>query len=160
METAATISVSTSGIRWGRWLLLTGRLVLGGIFVYSAWTKLQQPWMIFAMSVDSYKILPMSGVTLVARGLPWFELALGLLLWTGLWLRWSATFGTLLLGFFFSAMLRAHYNKLEIDCGCFGIGEKLDGKRIALEILIVSLALCVTLGAFLARRRATEIVQS
>ena len=153
METSTTQPSSTAGARW---LLLVGRLGLGAVFVYSAWTKLQQPWMIFAMSVDSYKILPLSGVTLVARGLPWFELALGLLLFTGWGLRWTASCATLLLGFFFGAMLRAHFNHLEIDCGCFGIGEKLDGKRIALEILLVALALSVTVGAFLMRRRNAE----
>ncbi len=156
MDTAATIVAPTPIIRWPRWLLLIGRLGLGAVFLYSAWTKLQQPWMIFAMSVDSYKILPMSGVELVARGLPWFELALGLLLWIGWGLRWTAACATLLLGFFFSAMLRAHFNHLEIDCGCFGIGEKLDGRRIALEILLVALALGVTLGAFLVRRKSPE----
>jgi uncharacterized membrane protein YphA (DoxX/SURF4 family) len=156
METAATMPNSMAVARWPRWLLLAGRLGLGAVFVYSAWTKLQQPWMIFAMSVDSYKILPISGVTLVARGLPWFELALGLLLWLGWGLRWTSSCATLLLGFFFSAMLRAHFNHLEIDCGCFGIGEKLDGKRIALEILLVALALGVTAGAFFARRKVPE----
>ncbi len=147
---------ATAVAKWPRWVLLVGRFGLGAVFVYSAWTKLQQPWMIFAMSVDSYKILPISGVTLVARGLPWFELGLGLLLWTGWGLRWTASCATLLLGFFFGAMLRAHFNHLEIDCGCFGIGEKLDGKRIALEILLVALALSVTVGAFLMRRRNAE----
>jgi uncharacterized membrane protein YphA (DoxX/SURF4 family) len=156
METAATMAELKGEVRWPRWLLIVGRLVLGAIFVYSAWTKLQQPWMIFAMSVDSYKILPIWGVTLVARGLPWFELVMGLMLWLGWGLRWWASCATLVLGFFFSAMLRAHFNHLEIDCGCFGIGEKLDGRRIALEILLVVLALGVTVGAFLMRRERAE----
>lgn len=161
MGDAAFIAASAPGVhssrsQIGRWLLLVGRIALGALFVYSAYTKLSQPWMLFAMSVDSYHMLPDWGVTLVARGLPWFELALGLAIWTGIALRWSATISTLLLGFFFGAMLRAHYKHLEIDCGCFGVGEKLDGRRIALEILLLLLALGVAIGGFIAHRRASQ----
>ena len=52
------------------------RVVLGVIFVYAAWVKLREPWALFAMSIDSYQVLPVWAVELVARVLPWFELLL------------------------------------------------------------------------------------
>jgi hypothetical protein len=52
------------------------RVVLGVIFVYAAWVKLREPWALFAMSIDSYQVLPLWAVEQVARVLPWFELLL------------------------------------------------------------------------------------
>jgi len=49
------------------------------------------------MSIDSYQLLPLRAVELVARTLPWFELAVGLLLIAGFWLRSAAAATTLLL---------------------------------------------------------------
>src|SRR5438874_6114370 len=42
--------------------------------------KLQDPWQLFAAGVASYEILPMKAVEFVARTLPWFEIALGVVL--------------------------------------------------------------------------------
>ncbi len=65
-----------------RALILLGRLALGGMFFYAAYTKLRHPWMLFAFSVSSYQLLPEWAVVAVARTVPWFELGLGLLLIT------------------------------------------------------------------------------
>ena len=60
------------------------RIALGAVFVYAAWLKLRDPWQMFAMSIDSYQLLPMWAVRVVARTLPWVELLLGMLLIAGL----------------------------------------------------------------------------
>ncbi|MCC6341205.1 MAG: DoxX family membrane protein [Bryobacterales bacterium] len=99
------------------------RLVLGAVFLYAAWSKLRQPWLVFALSVDSYRILPAWMVFAVARTLPWLELLLGLLLLAGRYLRYAAPACTLLLLVFHAAMVRAYLSGLGIDCGCFGVGE-------------------------------------
>jgi putative oxidoreductase len=138
--------------RTGRVLLLAGRLLLGAIFVYSAYAKLRNPWMLFAMSVDSYRMLPEWAVEAVARVQPWVELLVGLLLILGWGLRWVAAAATVLLIGFFSAMVRAQVYGLAIDCGCFGIGERLGPKTFVRDGLFVALAIAVTLGAFLSRR--------
>lgn len=44
-----------------------GRTVLASAFMYAAWTKLRQPWETFALSVDSYRILPEWAVLALAR---------------------------------------------------------------------------------------------
>ena len=52
------------------------RLALGALFVYAGYVKLRNPFL-FEMAVDGYRLLPPTGVILVARGLPWLEVALG-----------------------------------------------------------------------------------
>src|SRR3984957_14128426 len=91
-----------------RLFLLILRVALGCIFVYAAWTKLRDPWQLFAMSIDSYRILPLQVVELVAHVIPWLELAVGLLLIAGVWLRISGSIVSLLLLTFFGLMLRAY----------------------------------------------------
>ena len=112
-------------------LRLALRLLLGAVFVYAAYVKLKEPWLVFAMSIDSYQLLPEWGVLLVARTLPWFELVLGLLLVSGYGLPWAGLVTTLQLLAFFSVMLRSYLKGLEIDCGCFGPGEALTWKTLA-----------------------------
>jgi uncharacterized membrane protein YphA (DoxX/SURF4 family) len=124
------------------------RVVLGVIFVYAAWVKLREPWALFAMAIDSYQVLPVWAVELVARVLPWFELLLGILLIAGLWRRVSTAAASLLLVVFFSLMVRALAKGMQIDCGCFGPGERLswitlvrDGALLATSLFLVAHAL-------------------
>jgi len=63
----------TSPSKTLRAVTLVLRIALGVVFVYAAWTKLRMPWELFAMSIDSYQVLPLKVVELVARTLPWFE---------------------------------------------------------------------------------------
>jgi uncharacterized membrane protein YphA (DoxX/SURF4 family) len=112
-------------LNWRRWLVIVLRVVLGGVWLYAAYTKLRQPWLIFAMSIDGYKLLPEWAVLAVARTLPWIELAVGLLVVTGLALRYASVLGAAILAVFFIAMISAYARGLAIDCGCFGPGDAL-----------------------------------
>jgi putative oxidoreductase len=107
------------------WLLLVLRLALGGIFVYAAWIKLRDPWLLFAMSIDNYHILPQWAVMALARTLPWAELVLGLLLIVGRFRRIATVGVAALLAVFFTMMVRAYLRGDTIDCGCFGPGEQI-----------------------------------
>lgn len=155
MDTVSTISAPSARADWPRWLLLAGRLILGGVFIYAAYTKLNQPWMLFAMSINSYQMVSESAAKYLSQTLPWAELLLGLVLLTGWALRWSAAAAAALLSFFFSVMLRAHMKNLAIFCGCFGIGEKLGPRTLARDGSLAVLALAVMIGAFVMRRRRT-----
>src|ERR1700722_6354902 len=136
-----------------RLLLLTLRVILGGIFVYAAWLKLRDPWQIFAMSIDSYRILPLKAVELAAPVIPGFELTLGLLLVPGRWRRISGPIVSLLLLTFFALMVRAYAKGLAIDCGCFGPGEAISWKTLLRDGALLAAALLVTTMAFLNRRK-------
>jgi uncharacterized membrane protein YphA (DoxX/SURF4 family) len=134
-----------------RILLVVLRVALGAIFVYAAWVKLRDPWQLFAMSIDSYRILPLGAVELAAHVIPWAELAVGLLLISGLWLRISGTIVSLVLLTFFILMLRAYAKGMAIDCGCFGPGEIISWKTLLRDGTLVAAALLVTTMAFLNR---------
>ena len=136
-------------------MTLVLRIALGAIFVYAAWTKLRTPWELFAMSIDSYQLLPLKAVELVARTLPWFELAVGLLLITGFWLRSAATATALLLAVFFGLMVRAYVKGMEINCGCFGPGDIISWKTLLRDGSMLAAGLALTVLSFLRRRQAT-----
>ena len=166
MATSAVISESQSQPRaWPRVLLVLGRVALGAIFLYAAYSKLyfDGAWHLhdyhffFAMAIDSYKMLPLSVVEWMARILPWFELLLGALLIVGIGLRWAGSITTALLLVFMGAMTRAKILGLEINCGCFGNNEKLGTATLIRDSSLLVLALAVTIGAFLIKRRRAGV---
>ena len=136
-----------------RYLTLAGRLILGIVFLYAAYTKLRQPWLLFAMSIDAYKLLPEQGVLFLARTIPWLELVLGILLMLGFGLRYAATFSSLLLLAFFAIMVRAYVKGMGIDCGCFGVGEAISPRTLARDGILVALSLALAVAAFRASSR-------
>jgi uncharacterized membrane protein YphA (DoxX/SURF4 family) len=127
-------------------------LVLGAIFVYAAYVKLKAPWQLFAMSIDSYQVLPLGMAEMAAHVIPWLELALGLLLIVGIGLRISGTIAALILGTFFALMLRAYFKGMQIDCGCFGPGETISWKTLLRDGSMVADAVAMTWLAFLQKR--------
>src|SRR5229473_1033953 len=126
-------------------LRLLLRLALGAIFVYAAYTKLRQSWLLFALSIDSYQLLPEWGVLALARTLPWLEFAVGVLLTGGVWLRYTSVAATLLLALFFGVMVWSYARGAGIDCGCFGVGEALSLRTLARDgaLLLASVVLIV-----------------
>jgi uncharacterized membrane protein YphA (DoxX/SURF4 family) len=152
-----------------RWLLLLGRLALGGVFLYAVFAKLNYPpgnfftfkaanWQlateIFAIAVNGYKVLPAWAVTPVAYLVITREAVLGVLLLTGVVLRWAGVAASGLLAFFFALMTRAYLLGQSIDCGCFGPGDALSGKTLLRDAALLLLALLVTWGAFRMRKSA------
>jgi uncharacterized membrane protein YphA (DoxX/SURF4 family) len=150
-----------------RTLLILGRLGLAAIFLFAAYAKLKPqaavPWSgasiktslsLFAMQVDSYQLLPPQLVSPVAHLLPPFELFLGLWLLSGMFLPYSALVTTLLIGAFFATQVRTYRAGLEINCGCFGPGERLGPKTLLHDGAFLVLALAITVGAFLQGRRS------
>jgi uncharacterized membrane protein YphA (DoxX/SURF4 family) len=166
MATSAAVSESQAQPRvWPRGLLALGRIALGLIFLYAAYSKLyfDGAWHLrdyhffFAMAIDSYKMLPLSVVEWMARILPWFELLLGALLIVGAGLRWVGSITSALLLVFIGAMTRAKILGLEINCGCFGNNEKLGTATLIRDGSLLVLALAVTIGAFLIKKRRAAV---
>lgn len=128
-------------------VVLALRLVLGAVFIYAAYTKLRQSWLLFALSIDSYQLLPSWAVFALARTLPLLELALGILLIAGVWLRYLSIAAAAILALFFLVMVVSYFRGAAIDCGCFGVGEPLslktmarDGALLAAAIVLVVLS--------------------
>jgi uncharacterized membrane protein YphA (DoxX/SURF4 family) len=163
--TAIPSETSPHTAAWPRALLAIGRVALGLVFLVAAYTKLHfnGGWhfgdyhFFFAMAIDSYKMLPTSVVEVMARVLPWFELALGAWLISGIGLRWSGLLTSALLLVFIGAMTRAKILGLEINCGCFGNNEKLGTVTLLRDSSMLVLSLAVTIGAFLVKKRRDTV---
>jgi uncharacterized membrane protein YphA (DoxX/SURF4 family) len=130
-----------------RWVLLALRVALGVIFAYGGYVKLRVPWALFGMAIDSYHLVALRFIEPLARTIPWFEVALGLLLIFGRFMRISTVALSLTLAIFFAAMLRAFLTHQQIDCGCFGPGDPIskwtllrDGSMLAGSLLLTWMA--------------------
>jgi uncharacterized membrane protein YphA (DoxX/SURF4 family) len=165
---ATTVIPSETSQRTAAWpavLLAIGRIVLGLVFLVAAYTKLHfnGGWhfgdyqFFFAMAIDSYNMLPLWAVELMARFLPLLEAALGALLIAGLGLRWVGSITSALLLVFIGAMTRALILHIQIKCGCFGNDEPLTIFTLLRDSSLLVLALAVTTGAFLLRKRRYKV---
>ena len=74
------------------------------------------------VAVRAYNVLPRAAVDVVAALLPFFEIALGLLLLLGIGTRLVAVISGGLLLVFIAGVAQAWARGLSIDCGCFGGG--------------------------------------
>jgi Methylamine utilisation protein MauE len=124
------------------------RLGLGAVFGYAAWIKLRQPWMLFAMSVDAYHVLPEWGAVAVARILPWLELLLAVMLVAGRWKRIALPAASALLAVFFGLMVRSYARGEGIDCGCFGPGEAISPLTLLRDGGLLTASIFVTIVTF------------
>ncbi len=108
----------------GRWLPWVGsivRLVVGAVWIVAGAIKLPDPAE-SVRAVRAYELLPEKIVPTVGHGLPFLEIAIGLLLVTGLGTRIAASVSAVLFVLFIIGIGSAWARGLQIDCGCFGGG--------------------------------------
>jgi len=130
----------------GREFNLVLRLVLGGMFLYAAWDKVASPQS-FAMSVRAYEIVPFSISNLFALCLAWAELAVGILLIVGLFIRSAAGASLMLMVMFFVAIATVLVRGMVVDCGCFGS----EGGSAAGPLLLVRNAFLIVASVLVMR---------
>jgi uncharacterized membrane protein YphA (DoxX/SURF4 family) len=145
-----------------RWLLIAGRLGIAVIFLYAGIAKVREPWLQFAVSIESFKIVPDTWLEPLARTLPWFEIALGIaLLLPGMVSRWFALIATGMLAWFLFIGVRAWAKGLTVDCGCFGAGGgNIDAKWFVEHAAMLALGLAVTAGEFLGLRSSNRVPEA
>src|ERR1700739_2202722 len=159
--TAIPTETASRTAAWPRGLLVIGRVALGLVFLVAAFTKLHfnGGWhfgdyqFFFAFAIDSYNMLPLWAVQILARVLPIVEAALGVLLISAVWALWAEAFTSALLLVFIGAMTRALILHIKIKCGCFGNDEPLTIWTLLRDSTLLLLALAVTIGAFLIKKR-------
>jgi uncharacterized membrane protein YphA (DoxX/SURF4 family) len=161
-DAAAPVAVSAARPRrrYLQIVLLIARITLGVLFLYAAYAKLHYAgaWhlrdydFLFAFGINSYEMLSPENSLLLARVLPWVEVALGLLLISGLALRWVGSFTTVLLIVFMYALARAAIKGLAINCGCFGNQSTSPAKELFVDSLLLLTSVAITANAFLSRR--------
>lgn len=101
------------------WLLTVSRVVIGGLFVWAALTKVSD-LQAFAEEVANYQLLPARLVPVVAATLPGIELLAGVLLVVGLLSRASAGIIAAMLLVFIAGLSQALIRGIDLSCGCFG----------------------------------------
>ena len=118
------------------WLGTVARLVLGAVWVWAAWSKLQSP-RTFTQAVRAYDATPEWLSEAIGYGLPVLELALGVLLILGLVTRIAAAVSGVLFVVFLVGLIQAAVRGIKLECGCFGGGGVTDGgnTQYALDIL-------------------------
>ncbi|HWD80522.1 MAG TPA: MauE/DoxX family redox-associated membrane protein [Kribbella sp.] len=109
---------------WFPWLSLVARLVLGAVMLVAGALKVADPETA-AQAVRAYELLPSSLVEPVGWGLPFLEIAIGLLLVVGFGVRVSAAAAGVFMIVFIVAVASAWARGLSIDCGCFGGGGEV-----------------------------------
>ncbi|WP_336029082.1 MauE/DoxX family redox-associated membrane protein [Geodermatophilus sp. FMUSA9-8] len=106
------------------WLSTAARLLLGGVLVVAGALKLPDPAEA-VRAVRAYRLLPEALVGPVAFGLPVVEVAVGLALLAGVFVRTAALAASVLMAVFTAAVASAWARGLQIDCGCFGGGGEV-----------------------------------
>ena len=130
------------------WLATAARLLLGGVFVVAGILKVPDP-AAAVRAVRAYRLLPEELVAPVAFGLPVVEIAVGLALLAGVFVRTAAVASAVLLVVFLAAVASDWARGLQIDCGCFGDGGEVGAGETAYPaevlrdtaLLVVALAL-------------------
>ena len=116
--------------RWIPWISLVARLVLGGVMLVAGALKVTDPETA-AQAVRAYELLPSALVEPVGWGLPFLEIAIGLLLIIGFGVRASAAAAGVFMMVFIAAVASAWARGLQIDCGCFGDGGQVAAGQTA-----------------------------
>jgi len=101
------------------WLGLAIRLAAAVIWIAAGAAKIPQI-QAFQVLVQRYGILPGFLTGPFAYVLPFLEIAIGLYLAAGLFIRGTALLGTVLFAAFLTAQLSAWIRGITLDCGCFG----------------------------------------
>jgi len=103
------------------WISTVVRLALGGVLLAAGGLKVVDPQS-SVQAVRAFELVPTALETWVGWGVPFLEIALGLLLVAGLFTRVVAAAASALLVVFIVAVASAAARGLSIDCGCFGGG--------------------------------------
>ncbi len=127
--------------------LAFSRLLLAGVFLWSAQSKLRDPRG-FTRIVLAYRILPGSVARLYGQALPWLEAALGLWLGLGAASQYAGSIAVLLLASFsFAVALNLLRGRTGLSCGCFGGHQTLGAATLAREGMLLLPALHLALFA-------------
>ena len=129
------------------WLTFVFRLIIGGVLLVAGALKVTDPYS-SATSVRAYQILPVDLANLLGFILPFAEVAIGIFLIVGIWVRLNAIAGGALMIMFIIAIGQAWARGISLDCGCFGKGGLLDTDELPVWNYTLEIARDIVLAAF------------
>ena len=83
-----------------------------------------------ATSVRAYQVLPVHIANFLGFALPFAEVALGIFLIAGIWIRLVSVLSAILMVIFIVAIAQAWIRGISLDCGCFGKGGLRDSQEL------------------------------
>lgn len=121
MTTTQTAPATGRHTSWMPWVTLLARVILGVTLIVAGALKVTEP-LSSGRAVNAYQIFPYDVAMAIGYALPIVEIVIGLLLVLGLFTRFAAIAGSLLMAAFIVGIASAWARGLSIDCGCFGGG--------------------------------------
>jgi uncharacterized membrane protein YphA (DoxX/SURF4 family) len=119
-KSTAGVNAQRRDFRYRRWVNLTARWTLAGLFLWAGIRKAMEPEL-FLQDIESYELLPYRWAWLASIWLPFLEITAAAALLTT-W-RWAQA-GALIIGgmllVFLAAIISAWARGLSLSCGCFG----------------------------------------
>ena len=106
------------------------RFILAGVFISSGILKLKDGTLQFAAAITGYQVVPEQYIYPIAQYFPWVEIALGLIILSGIKIRWSSIAAAGLMLFFIVLLSTTLYRGIETNCGCFGSGDRITWKTV------------------------------
>ena len=129
------------------WLTFLFRLILGGVLLVAGALKVTDPYG-SATSVRAYQILPIDLANFLGFVLPYAEVAIGIFLVVGIWVRLAAIAGVALMVMFIIAIGQAWARGISLDCGCFGKGGLLETDKLPVWNYTLEIARDIALAIF------------
>jgi uncharacterized membrane protein YphA (DoxX/SURF4 family) len=133
------------------------RGLLGGIFLYTGYIKLESPLQ-FAAILSGYKLFPDSLILPLSNNFPWVEIALGILLLAGWKIRYVSMGACGLLTTFIVILAVTYLRGIDANCGCFSFEDRITPLTIARDALIILPALYLAAEPILHARRPSSTV--
>jgi uncharacterized membrane protein YphA (DoxX/SURF4 family) len=141
------IITKLTSAKYQQWLTLVFRLILGGVLLVAGALKVSDPYS-SATSVRAYQILPVDLANFLGFILPFAEVAIGIFLIVGIWVRLNALAGGALMVMFIIAIGQAWIRGISLDCGCFGKGGLLETDELPVWNYTIEIARDIVLALF------------
>ncbi len=133
------MNLKTKITSYQSWLTFIFRLILGGVLLVAGALKVTDPYA-SATSVRAYQILPIDLANFLGFVLPFIEVAIGIFLIVGIWVRLAAIAGGALMIMFIIAIGQAWIRGISLDCGCFGKGGLLANDELPVWTYTIEIA--------------------
>lgn len=118
---------------WGQLIL---RLIIGGILIFAAITKIIHPQE-FYISVLSYHLIGATLSKIVALWLPWIELLAGVGILSTIWFLANLRLAQLMFAGFTVILIVTLFRGISTDCGCFGsIASKISWLHVLGDVVL------------------------
>ncbi len=139
------------------WILLLMRMILGGVFAFSAISKFAAPNAL-ADALIGFQMIPESIALEAAVILIWHELICGIFMLLGLWTRATTIVLSVMLTIFEIGLASVMIRGIEVHCGCFGQFTETQVGWTTVTRNIVLLGFCLSLLYFGSWKYSLDLV--